>query len=328
MPNGKGPDWAVTNFYEAFGGGGYYLTVVNPSTANEAFIISTGEVNGITRTVSQVVTKGGSYPFAFNYGVFSGSAENFTGNVWINGDVYVSGNTTFGSNCQVINGDVQHPAGTTVTGAHVTSEVVAAESMPTFDSSSYTSQIAYAQTNGISGLTISGNSNYPLNGQTIYVKGNVTISGNTTIVGGGTIVATGTINQSGNTTTSNGSVTFISNGQVLISGNTNAPGANFYSASNINVSGNTRVQVGSMLTTGPVSLTGNMNVSGLIFAGGGASIVSGNPVITGAIVAHDFSSFSGNASVTWDPTAFPGSVPTGFTSTGTLTPKKGTWKES
>lgn len=324
-PTGKGSDWSVNNTWEAFGAGGYHLTIVNSGSTSEALIISTGEVNGIQRTVSEAVSKGG-YPFAFNFGVYSGGGENFTGNILISGDAYVSGNTTFGSNCQVINGDVEHPAGTTVTGAHVTSEVVPAVPMPTFDSSSYDSLISTAQSSSITSLTISGNSNYNLGGSTIYVHGNVTISGNTTITGGGTIVATGTINQSGNTTTTNGNVSFISNGQIALSGNTTTPGANFYSTSNINVSGNTRVQVGSFLTKGPVSLTGNTNISGLIFAGGGASIVSGNPVITGAIVAHDFSSFSGNANVFYDPTQFPSSVPGGFSSTS-LTPVKGTWKE-
>jgi formylmethanofuran dehydrogenase subunit C len=311
---------------ETFGSGTYYITVVNASDTAEALIVSTGEVAGVERTVSQVVSKGAGVPSVFTeYGVYSGGGENFTGNILISGEVYVSGNTTFGSNCQVINGEVEHPTGTTVTGAHVTSEVVPAVPMPTFDSSSYDTMISYAQLNGISDLTISGNNNYLLNGQTIYVKGNVSISGNTTIKGGGTIVATGTISQSGNTTTSGGSVSFISNGQIAISGNTNAPGANFYSTSNINVSGNTRVQVGSVLTKGPVSLTGNTNISGLIYAGGGASIVSGNPVITGSIVAHDFSSFSGNANVFHDISVFSSTI-TGFSSSGALTPKKGTWK--
>jgi uncharacterized Zn-binding protein involved in type VI secretion len=321
---GRGLTWRVTGTYEAFGWGGFLLTVRDYAT-NEVEIISTGEVSGIMKTVSQVVTLGG-LPAAFDYAVYCNTGTAFSGNVNVQGDVYMNGSSSFGSNCRFTDGYVYHPTGTTLSGGGTWTDGGAENPVPTFpsfDSSYYDGLIATAQGVPAGNQTYS-NTTVNLNGQTIYVKGNVTISGNTTINGPGQIVATGTINQSGNTYTS-ALVKFVANGAMGISGNTYTSGADYYSATSISGSGNTRVDVGSMLTKGAVSLSGNLNLSGIVFANSGTSFISGNPVIRGALIASHFGSFSGNANVVFDESKFPSTMPTGFTAS-TLTVKKGSWR--
>jgi len=321
---GKGISWRATGSYEAFGWGGFLLTVRDYAT-NEVQIISTGEVTGIMKTVSQVVTIGG-LPAAFDYAVYCNTGTAFSGNVNVEGDVYMNGNSSFGSNCRFTDGYVYHPAGTSLSGSGTWTDGGAVNPVPVFpvfDSSYYDNLITAAQ--GVpSGSQTYNNTTLNLAGSTIYVNGDVTISGNTTINGPGTIVATGTIQQSGNTYSSS-SPKFISSGLLKVTGNTYTSGVTYYSATNIEASGNTRVDVGGMLTKGAVKLTGNLNLSGVVFADSGASFISGNPVIRGALVANSFSTFSGNANVVFDESKFPSTMPTGFTAS-TLTVKKGSWR--
>jgi len=321
---GKGSAWRTAGSWEAFGWGKYYITV-RDSVANEVLIVSTGEVGGITKTVSQLVGVGG-FPVAFDYAIYCNTGASFTGNVAVQGDTYMNGNTTFGNNCSFTNGDVYHPTGTTLSGGGTWTNGGALDPVPAFpdfDSSSYDDLITAAQ--GVpSGNQTYSNTTLNLNGQTIYVNGNVTISGNTTINGPGQIVATGKISQSGNTYSSD-SVKFISNNELTVSGNTYTSGSTYYSGTDINASGNTRVDVGSFITKGPVKLSGNLNISGLVYAETGASFISGNPVIRGSLVANSFSTFSGNANVYYDETKLQGLSPMGFTASS-LTVKQGSWK--
>jgi len=323
---GKGFSWRTTSSWEAFGWGGYLLTVRDYAT-NEVQIISTGEVSGTLKTVSQVVSIGG-FPSAFDYAVYSNSGVSFSGNVAVQGDAYTNGSTTFGNNCSFTDGYVYHPAGSTLSGSGTWTDGGAPNPVPpfpVFDPSSYDNLITAAYSVPVGNITYS-NTTVNLNGQTIYVHGDVTISGNTTFNGPGVIVATGKISESGNTYGSN-AINFISNKELTVSGNTYTSGATYYSATEVDASGNTRVEVGSFLTKGPVKLSGNLNLSGMIYAESGASFISGNPVVRGSFVANSFSTFSGNANVYYDESKFPSSLPTGFTPS-TLTVKKGTWKGS
>ena len=321
---GRGLEWRVTGTYEAFGWGGFLLTVRDYAT-NEVQIISTGEVSGTMKTVSQVVTLGG-LPSAFDYAVFCDTGVSFTGNVIVQGDVYMNGNTQFGNNCSFTDGYVYHPSGTTLSGGGTWTDggqPNPVPTAPTFDSSYYDNLITAAFGVPAGNQTYS-NTTLNLAGSTIYVNGDVTISGNTTINGPGTIVATGQINQSGNTYSSS-APKFISQGNLYVAGNAYTTGSTYYSATHITAEGNTRVDVGSMLSKGGVALAGNLNLSGIVFSNSGTSFVSGNPVIRGALVANNFNPFSGNANVVFDESKFPSTLPTGFTPS-TLTVKKGSWK--
>jgi len=321
---GKGFSWRVSSSYEAFGWGGFLLTV-RDYAANEVQIISTGEVGGIMKTVSQVVGVGG-LPEAFDYAIYCNSGADYSGAVNVQGDVYMNGNTKFGADCSFTGGYVYHPAGTSLTGDGSWTDGGAmnpAPGFPVFDSSYYDNLITAAKSVPVGSQTYSGTT-LNLNGSTIYVNGDVKISGNTTINGPGAIVATGKIDQSGNTYSSS-SPMFISGHALSVSGNTYTSGATYYSATEIDVSGDTRVDVGSVLSKGKVKLTGNLNLSGIIFADTGATVVLGNPVIRGALVASKIDKFSGNANVVFDESKFPSNMPTGFTAS-TLTVKKGSWK--
>ena len=321
---GKGVSWRATSSYEAFGWGGYLLTVRDYAT-NEVQIISTGEVGGIMKTVSQIATLGG-LPAAFDYAVYCNSGASFTGNVAVAGDSYLNGSTSFGSNTSFTNGYVYHPTGTTLSGSGTWTDggaKIPEPGYPSFNTSYYDNLIATAMGVPVGDQTYN-NTTLNLSGSTIYVHGNVTISGNTTINGPGTIVATGTIQQSGNTY-STASPALISNGLLKLTGNAYTSGVTYYSSTEIQAAGNTRVDVGSMLTKGDVKLSGNLNISGIIYSGGGASSISGNPVIRGALVVNSFGTFSGNANVTFDSSKFPTTLPTGFTAS-TITVKKGGWR--
>lgn len=321
---GRGVTWRTTSSYEAFGWGGFLLTVRDYAT-NEVEIVSTGEVSGITKTVSQVVTLGG-LPAAFDYAVFCNSGASFTGNAIAHGDVYMNGNTSFGANCRFTDGYVYHPTGTSLSGSGTWTDGGAQNPVPgfpTFDTTYYDNLITSAYGVPAGNQTYS-NTTLNLNGSTIYVNGNVTISGNTTINGPGQIVATGRINQSGNTYSSS-SPMFISQGSLYVAGNAYTTGTTYYSATNITAEGNTRVEVGGLLSKGRVQLAGNLNISGIVFAQSGTSFVSGNAVVRGALVANSFGTFAGNANVTYDESKFPSTMPTGFAASS-ITLKRGSWR--
>ncbi len=322
---GKGMTWRTTSSWESFGRGGYYITVMN-YVSGEVMIISTGEVGGIAKTVSQAISTGG-LPLAFDYSVFCNSTASLSGNTIVDGDMYVNGNTTLSGNTHVQNGLLDHPTGTTIShSGNVTytdgGQPDPAPSFPVIDTSYYNNLINLAKS-APSGNVSYSNSTTNLNGGIVYVHGNVTISGNTTFNGPGTVVASGTISLSGNTYSS-GSVTFISAGQTSLTGNTYTNGAVYYSSTSLSASGNTRVSVGGFLSAGSIVLSGNLNMSGLVYALGSVAM-SGNGQVTGAMVASSVTGLSGNAHVTYDSSVLPSSSPIGFPST-TMSVLKGSWK--
>ncbi len=322
---GKGTSWRVTSSQEAFGRGKYYITVRDSATG-EVQIISTGEVLGIRKTVSQSLVSAGT-PSAFNYSLFSNSASTISGSAIVYGDMYVNGNTTLTDYVHVQDGELFHPTGTTITtsGSPTYTDGGAPNPVPTFptlDTSFYDGQISIAQGVAAGNVTYT-DATVNLNGSTVYVKGNVTIAGNTTFNGPGSVVATGTISISGNTY-STGSVKFISNGQISATGNTYTDGSTYYSTASIYAAGNTRVSVGSFITKGNVTLGGNLNMSGIIYAKGSATLTE-NVQVTGSLVTNSVSEISDNAHITYDPAYIPAEIPVGFSGTS-LTVKKGTWK--
>jgi len=324
---GRGFSWRTTGTTEAYGWGSFVISVQNHSVSGEVNIISTGEVGGIHKTVSQRVRIGG-LPAAFDYAVFCNNSMNLSGNAEVSGDMFVNGNTNFTGNATVSDGMIFHPSGTTLTG-HGTftdgGEPNPIPTFPAFDPSYYDGLIAAAGGFAAENQSYS-NTTIDLNGGTVYVHGNVTISGNTTFNGPGVIVATGTVAMSGNTY-STSSVKFISGGAQNLTGNSYTSGSVFYSSTSLTASGNTRVDVGGFLTKGALTLSGNMNISGIVYSEGGVSL-SGNPVISGSLVTSSvagIAGISGNGKVTFDPTKFPATPPPGFESTE-LTRLKGTWR--
>jgi len=321
---GRGFSWRTTNYYEAFGRGGYYFTIISAGSPMEVLITSTGEVAGILRTVSENVNMGGLPP-AFNYSVFSNNTATIWGNSHITGSIFVNGNTLLSQASSVTGGYVYHPFGTSISGTGTYTnggEPVPLPSFPVIDTSYYDAAIDSAGSVP-SGDIIYKNATINLNGSTVYVNGDVTISGNTTINGPGSIVATGKISISGNTYGSS-SVKYISSGLINVTGNVYTSNSIYYSSSSISASGNTRVNIGGFLSKGGVSLGGNVNVFGLIYSYGATSM-SGNPILKGSLVSGSISDLSGSISVTYDPSVFPRELPPGFPPSS-LAVKKGTWK--
>ena len=324
---GKGTSWRDVSYYEPYGWGGYYLTVQDTATSGEVQIISTGEVGGIMKTVSQIVDTSG-VPDAFNYAIFSNAALNLSGSANIQGDIFINGNTVFSGSASVTDGYVYHPVGTTISGGGTYTDGGEPNPVPTFpnlDTSYYSSLISVAQ-----GMP-SGDQNYSnttvdLNGGTVYINGSVNVSGSTTFNGPGVVVATGTLSFSGNTyTTSN--VKFISNGAIGASGNMYTDDAIYYSSTSISASGNTRVNVGGFLSTGTLNLSGNINVSGIVYSVGQITL-SGNPAIRGSMVSGSLlgvQGISGNTNIIHDQSVFPDELPPGFPSTS-VSKVTGTWK--
>jgi len=325
---GKGLDWRTTGTYEAYGWGSFSLIVQTSTVTGEVLIVSTGEVTGIRKTVSQVVATGG-YPSAFDYAVFNNGSLNLSGNAEINGDVFVNGNTVFSGSATVANGYAYHPAGDTVSGHGTYTDGGTPDPVPSFpslDTSYYSGQITTAQDQSAGNQTYN-NTTVNLGGGTVYVNGDINVSGTTTFNGPGVVVASGAINFSGNTYTSGG-VRFISAGTLSISGNQYTQDSLYYSNTAIAASGNTRVNVGGFISGGTTSLNGNINVSGLIYSVGQISLV-GNPAITGAMLSGSLAGvtgLSGSTLITYDDSVFLDQLPPGFTPS-TLSRVKGTWKE-
>jgi hypothetical protein len=329
IEGGKGFYWRATNFYEAYGWGGYYLTVLDTEVSGEVLIIATGEAGGSTKNISQVVEIGG-LPQVFDYAVFNNAGINMSGNAEIDGSIFINGNTHFSGSATVTDGSVYHPLGTTITGGGTYTdggEPTPVPTFPSFDTSYYSGLISAA--GGVSAGDLEyKNTTVNLDGATIYVNGDIKVSGTTTFNGPGIVVATGNIEMSGSTYSTE-SVKFISNGVISMSGNSYTSGATFYSASSIAASGTYRINTGCMLTYGNLDISGNVNVSGMLFAVGQISL-SGNPVISGSMVSgalQGVTGLSGNTRITYDESMLPEQLPPGFSPTS-VTRVKGTWKEN
>jgi formylmethanofuran dehydrogenase subunit C len=326
---GKGMSWRVTASREVFGRGDYRFSIINTAVSTEVLIISTGEVGSSTSTVVQVMDLAG-YPTSFNYAMYTDTTTIMNGNVAIYGDIYVDGNTTLNGNASVY-GNLYHPAGTTITPGSGTYTDGGAQSpaptKPTLDTTYYDAYIATAQSQPSGSLDYNNAGTVNLNGQTLYVNGDVHVNATTTFVGPGRIVASGNIIFNGNTT-SNNAVEFIAKTGLTVNGNTSATSANFYSAGTFISNGNTRLDVGSIISKGNTTFNGNMSMTGLLFTLGTFTL-QGNPTITGVVCSaalNGVDTINGSARITFDQSKLPSTLPAGFTATS-LSRKHGTWRE-
>ena len=89
LDGGKGIDWRGTTA-ESFSKGNYEVTVQDIPVVSEVLIISTGEVFGIKKTITQHVNIEGSLPDAFDHSIFSNSGFNASGNAKFSGDILKS----------------------------------------------------------------------------------------------------------------------------------------------------------------------------------------------------------------------------------------------
>ena len=318
---------------EVCGNGDYSIYFISLPTSNEVLIISTGEVSGVHRTVSDIVSYGGGMPPAFLYSVFCGSALTLSGNAHIVGSVFASGNVSVGHNCSA--GTVYFPStyGVSGSGSFTNGGVLnPAPTMPAFDNSSYQQLINTAAHIGSHSNVSISSTTYTIPTGGLYVNGDLTISGNTTIKGSGAIVASGKIVITGNKDTISvpSTVEFVAGASIEASNCIlNATTSTFFASTNgVTLSGNksTDLKVGSMITTGSLNFAGNATIEGLVFSEGTASVIAGNADVKGCLIANAFNSFAGNSAIFFTPTVTSANLPIGFTS-GTVSREVGNWRE-
>ena len=137
---GKGSDWRGATT-EVFSRGSYQITVQDTAIPSEVSIISTGEVLGASKTITQHASIEETFPAAFNYAVYCNNNLEVRGNAEISGDLFVNGNTAFTSNAELENGVVYHPEGYSVSGAPDGGTPDPIPTMPGLDTSYYDNQI-------------------------------------------------------------------------------------------------------------------------------------------------------------------------------------------
>jgi hypothetical protein len=325
---GKGVYWRASGTMESYAGGEYRMSVTDSGT-HEITILSTGEIGGLSRTVSQVLLLE-SFPAAFDYALYSNSNLSMSGSVHISGDIYSNGDTRMTGSCRVDNGKVYYSDDGSVSGSGSCQYQDGgtpnpAPEMPTLDTSSYDSRISIAQSMSAGNVNYSGSSDIYLNGSTIYVNGNLTISGSGTIRGPGAFVVTGTTNISGSRGSDGSEVKFVSNGALSVSGSASMPNSSFYSKADLSVSGSGRFIVGSFITERDLRMSGSCTLQGMGYAGGAARF-SGTVQIIGSLVSQSVSGLSGTVDVRYDRASLPGDAPAGFSGTK-LSRARGSWKE-
>lgn len=316
-----GSTYRTGSSIEAFGGGSYNYSILD-GPLSSIIITSTGEVNGVSRTIQQLIISS-ALPPAFDFAVYGNGNLSLQGNSSIKGPVFSNGNISIKGNTNHPTGETSVSPGHTVTvnGKPVPFTVIdPPPPPPTMNTKYYDDLITAAGTSAAGNRTI-GSTN--LNGNTIFVNGNVTISGNSTLTGGGIIVATGTINISGNTTIGP-NTKFISNKTMTITGNTNIQDDGvLYSNTTITDSGNNRLKGAIMAPS--ITINGNDTIYGFLYSWGVSVALNGNINMYGAIVNPSAATYTGNIKIEYDPSYLP-EAPIGLTSGG-YTLLKGSWKE-
>mgnify|MGYP002348869657 FL=1 len=236
---GMGEAWRTTGSSESFGEGIYYFSVLDGPSSGSILIIATGEVNGITRTIQQILSGGSSSTASFDYAVYANSNLNLNGAGGINGPTFAAGNITL-TGATSINGDVTIMEGSTYrkNGVNQPATVTTTQPpMPEIDTAPYDELLTQAAAQPAGNMTISGAGTYNLNGGTLYVNGNLTVSGARRIAGGGTIVVTGNYSQSGAGNIDSNTTIITGNNLSITGSNVVNSGGVLFSKNNITLSG-------------------------------------------------------------------------------------------
>jgi len=329
---GMGIHWRPSNHSENFGSGSFTISVTDSIVDDKVVLRSTGRAGFDERTV-QFSLKREGLPLAFDYALFNYDGLGLLGNTNVWGDIHVvDGNAYIAWPCDIEDGEVTVAPGYSVSG---NGEYEVGETpdplpqMPSIDHSYYDDQIAQVYSGGPNVLIGDQNfDDYNLDGQTIYVSGEVELEGD--ITGGGVIVATGDIDISGARIDPN--TTIISKDDVRI---TRFPsiqeGSVIYAKDNVSVGGFfSRPVIHGSIIGEDVALLGPMDVYGLVYS----QDVSFNMTfifdqnIYGSIVSRaalDLSGFIGNINLHYDQSYLPSIPPPGFNTSLDIVP--GTWVE-
>ncbi len=314
---GQGTSWRATGLTEDFGDGRYTMVVTNGREPGNVLITSSGEVADVVRTVQVEITSS-KLPAAFDYALYNNGNLTVKGSVTISGDIFANGNMTIQHPASIPTGEVFVPEGNTIGGSGtytVGGYLPDPPQMPYLDTSYYEGEIGSARLRAPGDLTLN---NYDLT-EDLYVNGNVSISG--TLTGSGKIVSSGTMSFSTSSTSPN--ITYISGSTLSISGNSSVNGSIVYASQKIDISGTPRVQ-GTLLSSSIV-VAGTPSVFGVIYSWN-LGVTLGTANIYGCLINPTNQTYTGNISITYDPSYLPSSPPPGMTSGGyRILP--GSWKE-
>ena len=325
---GGGNKTTAFNTVESFGGGTYSLSVVT-EPSSEMFIISTGEVGGVTRTISDYVNMGGTPP-AFAYGLFAGTSITNSGSINISsGEVYFGTKLTNSASITG-NGYKMAPSASVTNSGTFNMPFDGSPNplpvIPVLDASSYTSLINTAKTSNLGAYTKSSTNTLTLSGATKSYT-SFTVSGATTVVGPGVIVITGSMNVSAAITFS-GNVVVVSGGAINLSasesGTTNS--TIFYRATSVAAS--SKVQ-GSFITPGSITLSGSgSTIEGMMYSGGTTSISGSNVTINGTLVANKINNAGSNIKINYSSNKFPSPLPSSLGSSTSFGVIPKYWREN
>ncbi|HOK56728.1 MAG TPA: hypothetical protein PLF90_05300 [bacterium] len=335
------PGWKDGYTEEVLENGFYTVLIEELPTPNRYKITSTGKVGygfgSILKTIYlEVEVRSKKWPFAFDYGLFwgnpSGSSSplNLSNGVSVIGNVFVYGNINIGNNASVTNGSVYSTGTVTGGGTYQVGELP--DPLPekiNFDTSSYDQLINIAYQKPKKDFKLKNRQSYNLNGEILYVNGNVEVSNNCKIYGPGKIVATGDILIENNSEIS-GNVDLIANGTVTLRNNVvyQSDRTIIYGKTGITVWNNDNVGEKILLyTPGKLEVSQNVNVRGILW--GGNVDLENNAYIKGAVYGDYFENnkIRNNVCIEYDPTIFEFDPPPGVPPGEGLVVKKIHWSE-
>lgn len=208
--------WRISGETEAFGGGSYTIIVEDTAIGgyqNTVKITSIGTYEGSEQTLAVLAYEDFIDVFQ-NYALYSARDFDMVNSNTITGNFYADGDILITTGSKVQNGEVAVTPGYGVTGEgeYTVGSSGTIPEVPPFDTTYYDNQLAVVAAGGPS--VLQGDQSYDglnLNGQTLYVNGNVSLLG--AITGfPGEIVASGDITIA--------KYTDIEAGIKLIAGNT------------------------------------------------------------------------------------------------------------
>jgi len=313
---GKGISWRTLGSTEAFGDGSFTI-VVGDDPPNNVLITSSGEVQGVTRTI-QISLTADSLPVAFDYALFNYGDLEVKSSVTVNGDVFANGDALI-NNPAVIDGEVVVPEDNSVSGTgdyDVGEPLEDPPPMPYIDPSWYNGHISIASAQAPGDVVLE---DYDLGDSTVYVNGNVTIRGNLT--GGGKVVASGDILFEDTDTGED--ITYISGDQMYIGGNSNIGDSLIYSSNDMEIAGTARIT--GMIIAPLINVSGTPTIFGSVFATD-ISVTLGTVNIVGNLINPASNVYEGDISIFYDPAYLPDTPPPGMMGGGySIVP--GSWRE-
>lgn len=254
-------------------------------------------------------------------GMFHGAGDHLSfsenmhvwGNVFLYGDIDISGQAKVHSGVVFATGEV------TGDGMYALGEV--GETLPPavqLDTAWYDAQLATAATREAGGFTLNKKARYALNGQTLYVNGDVLLTGKSVLTGPGTIVATGTIRVTDHANVTN-SVSLVAGNELIVDVQARLRGAGtvLYGGNRLEVSDHAKVdplapedpddvRVMTLITPPgkPLEILDHSHVRGVVF--GGAVRVAGYVHVRGSIYGKSFVNnlIGGNVHIWHHPEVF------------------------